>query len=441
VSISVASSVAGPEVASDVLTVIMEGHPIGEVERQGTGALRLRFDDRYSSDPTATPLSVSMPPTRREHGDARIRPWLWGLLPDNGDVLARWGLEFSVSVSSPFGLLGTQVGHDCAGAVQFCLPDDVDHLLDRPGAIEWLTEREVAARLGALRADSTTWLGPGFTGQFSLGGAQAKTALHHAGDRWGVPTGSVPTTHILKPAVVGFEAQHLNEHLCLTAARMLGIAAATTHIETFEDETAIVVERFDRTIRDGALTRVHQEDLCQALSVPPARKYQSDGGPTPGQIAELIRSAVPGDDAETDVWRFVDGLAFNWLIAGTDAHAKNYGLLLSQTQIRLAPHYDIASYLPYDDSEGHKVKLAMKVGADYKLNRTDRRRAWQQAADQLKLNRNGLLERVLDMAQRTPAAFVQAAEQAQLSGLDTDLPERLAVLVAERTRRCAELLS
>ena len=73
------------------------------------------------------------------------------------------------------------------------------------------------------------------------------------------------------------------------------------------------------------------------VSVTAAREYQSDGGPTPGQIAELIRSTIPG----------------------TDAHAKNYGLLLAANQVKLAPLYDIASILPYDDSDGHKVELAM----------------------------------------------------------------------------------
>ncbi len=425
----------------DAVTVILEGQPIGEVERLVSGALRLRYDDTYSTDPTATPLSVSMPPPREVHGDARITPWLRGLLPDNADVLTRWGRNFSVSVASPFPLLTTQVGHDCAGAVQFCVPGEVDELLDRPGDIMWLTEGEVAARLGNLRADSTSWLGPGLTGQFSLGGAQAKTALHNANGRWGVPTGSVPTTHILKPAVAGFEAQHINEHLCMTAARALGLPAADTRIEAFEEETAIIVERFDRTIRDGALVRVHQEDLCQALSIPPARKYQSDGGPTPAQIAELIRSSIPGPDAQTDVWRFADALVFNWLIAGTDAHAKNYGLLLAGTQIRLAPLYDIASLLPYDDSDGHKVKLAMKVGDDYKLHRTDRRRAWERAADELRLDRTRLVERATDLADRTPAAFAAAADEVEVAGLGTDLPERLVALVAERSRGCAAALS
>ena len=219
------------------------------------GALRRRYDGAYAADPQATPLSVSMPSTQEVHRDGRITPWLWGVLPDNADVLARWGRSFSVSIVSPFSLLATQVGHDCAGAVQFCPPDEVDELLDRPGDVGWLTEGEVAARLRLLRSDSTSWLGPGLSGQFSLGGFQAKTALHHVGGRWGIPTGSVPTTHILKPPVEGFEDQHLNEHLCLAAARVLGLPAARTRIERFEDETVVAVERFDRAMRDRSEER------------------------------------------------------------------------------------------------------------------------------------------------------------------------------------------
>ncbi len=439
--------------APGTLTVLLDGRPIGHVERLERGALRLRYDEAYRNDPTATLLSVSMPPSEEVHGDARATPWLWGLLPDNADVLARWGRGFGVSVASPFPLLGTHIGHDCAGAVQFCVPGDVDDLVGRRGDIVWLTEAEVASRLRTLRTDSTSWLGPGFAGQFSLGGAQAKTALHYVAatgtsgldhpdrGRWGVPSGSLPTTHILKPAVAGFEAQNVNEHLCLSAAAALGLRAAKSRVETFEDESAIVVERFDRSTQDATLMRVHQEDLCQALSIPPARKYPSDGGPTPGQIAELIRSSIPGPDAETDVWRFADALAFNWLIAGTDAHAKNYSLLLAGHQVRLAPLYDIASILPYDDTAGHKVKLAMKIGGDYKLRRTDRRKAWEHTADELKLDRDRLIARVIDLAVRLPAAFERAVTDGNLGGLSTDLPGRLVTLVSERSERCGAALS
>lgn len=425
---------------AEVLSVILEGRPIGEVERRANGSLQLRFDRDYTREADATPLSVSMPPTEETHGDARITSWLWNLLPDNSDVLNRWGRAFGVSVASPFPLLGAGPGHDCAGAVQFCHPSVVDDLLARPGDITWLAEAEVATRLRALRRDSTSWLGPGFTGQFSLGGAQAKTALHHAGGRWGVPSGSTPTTHILKPPVARFDAQDLNEHLCMAAARTLGMRVAETTFQQFEDETAIVVARYDRTTLDGSIVRIHQEDFCQALSVPPARKYQADGGPTPRQIVELLRAAVPGPDADDDVWRFADGLAFNWLIAGTDAHAKNYGLLLLGAQVRLAPFYDIASYLPYDDSDGHRITMAMKIGDDYRLRSTDRRSAWERTADELRLDRRRLLERVLDLTTRAPDAFAQAATAVEADGVGEDLPARLVELVTQRSQRCAAVL-
>src|SRR5262249_43198769 len=152
--------------------------------RARTGVLRLSYDDTYVDDADATLLSVSMAAPIREHLSATLTAWLWGLLPDNADVLARWGNRFGVSTASPFSLLGTQIGHDCAGAVQFCHPADIESLVGRPGEIEWLTNTEVAERLRELRRDSTAWLGRGFTGQFSLGGAQAKTALHFDGSRW-----------------------------------------------------------------------------------------------------------------------------------------------------------------------------------------------------------------------------------------------------------------
>ena len=420
---------------ADMLVVLLEGRPVGLIERAAGGALRFGYD--ADIDAATTPLSVSMPPSIRRHGDARITPWLWGILPDNADVLAHWGRRFGVSVASPFPLLATPVGRDCAGAVQFCPRDELDELLSRGGDVAPQSEAQVAQRLRSLRADGTSWLGPDFSGRFSLGGAQAKTALSLSEGRWGVPTGTAATSHILKPAMPGFDHLDLNEHLCLRAAGIAGLHAARSRMMMFEDETAIVVERFDRVRAAGELIRVHQEDLCQALGVHPARKYQSDGGPSPGQVAELLRSSIAGPAAEADVWRFADALAFNWLIAGTDAHAKNYSLLLSGTRVRLAPLYDVASMLPY---ETHRISLAMKVGGDYRLRRTDRRSAWDRTADELRLDRTRLIERVLDLAGRIPPALEQAIADDDVAAINSDLPQRLLDLVAARTAHCATIL-
>ena len=139
-------------------------------------------------------------------------------------------------------------------------------------------------------------------------------------------------------------------------------------------------------VGDGVL-RVHQEDLCQALGLPPDRKYQRDEGPTPAQIARLLRDSMPPSVAEDAVWRFADALAWNWLIAGTDAHAKNYSLLLSADQVRLAPLYDVASALPYGTDE-HKLRLAMKIGKSYAVY--PRRNYWPAAAADLDLDADAL---------------------------------------------------
>ncbi len=422
---------------SDALAVLLGDQVAGTLTRLTGGRLRFDYDARYREGAAPTPLSLSMPVRIASHPDRVVKPWLWGLLPDNEAVLRRWAREFQASAASPFSLLSTPVGEDCAGAVRFVAPDRVDDARGRSGDVIWLDEAGVAERLRELREDSTAWLGEVFTGQFSLAGAQAKTALLLEGDRWGVPTGSIPTTHILKPGVVGLADQDLDEHLCLDAARRAGLTVSRTRIERFADLSAIVVERYDRLTVDDRLVRVHQEDLCQALALAPDRKYQRDGGPTPARIARLLREAMPPSVAEEAVWRFADALAWNWLIGGTDAHAKNYSLLLAAGQVRLAPLYDVASALPYGTHE-RKLRLAMKIGDSYSVY--PRHDHWPAAAAALQLDAERLRARVRELAEAAPDAFAAAAGAPAVEALASDLPVRLVDLIADRSRRCLELL-
>jgi serine/threonine-protein kinase HipA len=423
---------------TDTLLVILDDVVAGTLTRLSGGRLRFDYDASYQERSGPTPLSLSMPAQVRSHPDQQINPWLWGLLPDNEQVLRRWGREFHVSASSAFSLLATPIGEDCAGAVRFTPPDERERVLGRTGEVMWLTEDDVASRLRELREDSTAWLGRTFTGQFSLAGAQAKTALLFDGSRWGVPSGPIPTTHILKPAIAGLDDHDLNEHLCLDAARRAGLIAARSTIGRFADETAVVITRYDR-IRDAEkrIARVHQEDLCQALGVPPGGKYQNEGGPTPARIARLFRDAMTPEAGEEAVRRFADALIWNWLIAGTDAHAKNYSVLLAGNQVRLAPLYDIASALPYGTHE-RKLRLAMKIGSSYDVFL--QRSRWPDAARDLGLDADALVERARELARITPDAFADAASAAEVEALQRDLPGQLLQLVADRARRCLELL-
>jgi serine/threonine-protein kinase HipA len=422
---------------SDVLLVILEDSVVGSIDRLANGRLQFEYTEEYRELREVTPVSISMPTQVRSHPDRIITPWLWGLLPDNDAVLARWARHFQVSASSPFSLLSTQIGEDCAGAVRFSPPDEIERVQARPGEVDWLSNEEVGQLLRDLREDSTSWLGRSFTGQFSLAGAQSKTALLYENGRWGVPSGAVATTHILKPAVAGFDDHDLNEHLCLDAARRAGLIAARTRIGIFGDETAVVVDRYDRLVVEGNTVRLHQEDVCQALGLPPSLKYQNEGGPSPGDVVKLFRSAMPPSIAEESVWRFADALIWNWLIAGTDAHAKNYSLLLVGDQVRLAPLYDVASALPYDTHE-RKLRFAMKIGGDYRVI-LDRNR-WPAAAKELGLDVEPLLTRVLQLATLAPDAFVDAAKDPEIESLDRSLPARLANLVATRSEKCRQLI-
>jgi HipA-like protein len=247
---------------ADELVVLMGGVVAGTLTRLPDARLRFEYDEAYRAGTDPTPLSVSMPVAISVHADDRRRQpvtnFLWGLLPDSEAVLDRWARHFHVTASSPFALLGTPVGADCAGAVAFTRADDLERLLARPGTVRWLGEAEIAGFLRDLRRDSTTWLGRSFIGQFSLAGAQAKTALLHRVGRWGLPSGALPTTHILKPAVVGFDDHDLNEHLCLEAARRAGLLGARSTIATFEGQTAVIVERYDRRVVDDDVVRIHQ---------------------------------------------------------------------------------------------------------------------------------------------------------------------------------------
>ncbi len=422
---------------TDSLVVLMEDLLAGTLVRARGGRLTFTYSEEYREREGATPLSLSMPTQIPSHPDRIVTAWLWGLLPDNDAVLRRWAREFHVSGGSPFSLLGTPVGEDCPGAIRFSTPEHIERALRRIGDVSWLTEEQVAGRLAELRQDSTAWLGQSFTGQFSLAGAQAKTALLFRDGKWGVPSGAAATTHILKPAVTGLDDHDLNEHLCLDAARRAGLTAARTQIASFAEQTAVVVTRYDRHLAAERVTRVHQEDLCQALAVPPAHKYQNEGGPGAAEIAALLRRTMPPRVAQAAVWAFADALAWNWLIAGTDAHAKNYSLLLAGNQVRLAPLYDIASALPYNTHE-RKLRLAMKIGGDYRLLPYNNR--WPAAARDLGLDAGALVDRVLELADRAPDALADAAGTQEVKRLKRKLPGKLVELAAERAARCRRLL-
>ena len=423
---------------TDVLVALADDRIMGEIRRSRSGRLTFVYDEDWRANGAAYPLSLSMPLVIAEYEHGRIEPWLWGLLPDNADVLARWGQRFQVSPRNAFALIGA-VGEDCAGAVQFVAPDRKFEFLEAGhGRVEWLADSDVALRIARLRQDRSAWRLAHDAGQFSLAGAQPKTALVFDGERWGVPSGRPPTTHILKPPIVGFEGHVENEHMCLALARELGLPAARSNVQHLGDEAAIVVSRYDRRPDGEGSRRLHQEDLCQALALPPTKKYQNDGGPDAQTMLEIIRTH--SSEHREDAWTFIRACVFNWLIGGTDAHAKNFSMLIGAGgRVRLAPLYDLASILVYD-FDVKKLKLATRIGGKYRLDQIGLRQ-WERFATEARVPKHEVLAACREMAHDLPSAVHAVAEQARRGGLDHPVIDRLEDVLAARAERCAHLLA
>jgi serine/threonine-protein kinase HipA len=424
---------------TDELVTLLGGRIAGRVRRRKGRRLSFVYEPSWRAAEDAYPLSLSMPLAAREHESKVIEPFLWGLLPDNEQIIERWARKFQVSARNVFALI-RHIGEDCAGAVQFVTPERLAPI--ESGAadgIEWLATKDVAQRLRVLREDHAAWRLPHDAGQFSLAGAQPKTALLFDGDRWGIPRGRIPTTHILKPPTGQFSGHAENEHVCLALARACGLPTAFSRIARFDDEIAIVVERFDRVRTGNDILRVHQVDACQALAIMPTRKYQNEGGPGTNEIVELLRthSSVRDEDVRT----FVHAVGFNWLIAGSDAHAKNYSLLISgRPRVRLAPLYDMASALPYEQSDVQKMKLAMKVGGQYRL-RDIGLRQWQKLARETRLDEDGLIAALRAMARQLPDLVSTLSARAHEEGLDKPVIARLASALTARAEVCQKTLA
>lgn len=423
--------------ASQSLAVLLNGEHAADLLR-GTGRLGARLRYVHSD---VRPLSLSLRAVRRPHAAEKVTPWLQGLLPDDGRVLARWAEAFDLPDATPFSILSSPVGRDCAGAVQFCGHDEIDDLNNRPGSLAPLSDDEVEAIIIALHNDSLAWLGEPASLQFSLSGGETKTALHRVGQQWFRPSGATPSTHILKPQLKlrTLDDLPLNEHLCQTAARNLGLPAARTEIADIGGIQTVIIERFDRSDTQGELVRLHQEDLCQALGLPPSKKYENKGGPTIAELAGVLRKH--STDAHGDIDRYRDALIFNWLIAGTDAHAKNYSIFLNGDSARLTPLYDLASGLPYrhDYKEIQRIELAQKIGRGYTLRRSDRRSAWNTASAALGLSASGALDRAEQLAEEIYGAFELAVEDLPEEFQDRRTVNTLLRHLHRRARACTSV--
>ena len=360
---------------STELTVWMNGELVGVWSRTRTGGHRLTYDEAWLYSPRRRSLSLSLPigPSREITG-APVSNYFENLLPENDNIRRRLSTRFHTRGTEAFELL-TAIGRDCVGAVQLLPPGTAPEGFDRVDGVP-VNDAEVEQLLRSVTAEPLPGTNEDLDeSRISIAGAQEKTALLFQHGKWFRPRGATPTTHIMKLplGVVGGGLQLdmsesvENEWLCAQILRELGFSVARTETAVFGAQKVLVVERFDRQwMEERWIARLPQEDFCQALAVPPDKKYESDGGPGIDDALKLLSgSAAPNADREQFL---LVQLAF-WLLAATDGHAKNFSVFLGAgDSYRLTPLYDVLSAWPVighgaNSLSPQKVRLAMGLRA------------------------------------------------------------------------------
>jgi serine/threonine-protein kinase HipA len=330
------------------LAVWMNGECVGSWRIGAGGVHAFAYAVSWLDASAARPLSLSLPLRSTPYSGAVVEAFFDNLLPDSPAIRQRLQSRFGAASQRAFDLLA-EVGRDCVGAVQL-LPDDVAPApIDR---IEGEPMRE--ADVATLLRRTPALAGLGREDQddlrISLAGAQEKTALLWHDGGWQRPLGTTPSTHIFKLPLgrvgnmqANFATSVENEWLCARLLHAFGLPVAECRIAQFEEQKALVVQRFDRRLAKAGThwLRLPQEDFCQATGTPPAFKYEADGGPGIVQGMQLLLGSAQADaDRET----FFKAQLLFWLLCATDGHAKNFSLHIEAGgRYRLAPLYDVLS--------------------------------------------------------------------------------------------------
>lgn len=335
------------------LDVYLHDRKAGVLTQEDDAQLAFAYTPDYLTGRPPHPLSVSMPLAEAPYPDRITRPYFSGLLPDER-ARRRLASALGVSDGNAFGLLEI-IGGECAGALSLYHEGETPPSADDDG-IEVLTEARLEEILDKLRARPL--LGGEEGVRLSLAGAQDKLAVCIEGAAIALAKGGRPTTHILKPFIETLNGTVENELFCMRLAARMGLTVPTVSMRTVGKIPFLLVERYDRHKEpDGKILRIHQEDFCQALSVPPELKYEDEGGPGAERSLALIAETTARPAA--DRLAFLQMLFFHYLVGNADAHAKNYALLYRSGTPDLAPLYDVLCTAAYP-----KVakKFAMSIG-------------------------------------------------------------------------------
>ena len=417
--------------AADQLAVLLDRQEVAVLERDGE-EIGLTYRPSLVRSAIGAPLiSVSLPVREARYERAAVLPYFDGVLPE-GATRDRLAARLRLDPADVFGLL-REIGRDCAGALSVIPAGERDRAND--DEVLWLDARELARRVADLR-DHPLGDDPAAGIRISLAGVQDKMAVVARKNKIGLPRGLTPSTHILKPASIerrgargeklAYPALVANEAFCLELARAAGLTTPGVEIVRIAGDPALLVERYDRLSENGRLARVHQEDFCQALSVPSRLKYEQQGGPGVKDFIALIDRW--STDVVTDRDELIDRVAFNYLIGNADAHAKNFSLLHRRGGIRLAPAYDLVSTAVYPHLD---PRMATSVNGMFDASGL-KPVHWRKWFEQLGVSERRYARRLAELADRVDEGRAPARAWIVERGIDDPLLTAMERLLVAR---------
>ena len=357
------------------------------------------------------PISLSLPLRAEEFSQKECLPFFEGLLPE-GDVKRRISDYLHISETSTLKLL-QELGGECAGVVSI-LPEDEENKTKNIyefSSVNYdpLSEKKLAEYIANI--NTRPLLKAKEKLRLSLAGAQEKLPLTYVNGKYYLPKNGAPSTHIIKPTGSGdLSSLAANEYICTKLAEGCGLPTSKMELKRIDNVEFLLINRYDRICEENLFSRIHQEDMCQALGILSDRKYQNDGGPGIADIYNLIKEKATIPLLETR--SFLRYVVFNLIIGNCDAHGKNYSLLFRDETVRLAPIYDVVCTIVYPNLTR---KFSMKVGKHYevkKINQDD----LGLLAEEMGLKSKTVLDCYSDVAENVVNAFAKLKEDLSLKG-------------------------
>ncbi|WP_421143487.1 type II toxin-antitoxin system HipA family toxin [Aeromonas dhakensis] len=424
------------------LAVYMNGYRVGTFTKTTSGAHQFQYHESWLAQSGSRPISLSMPLRHQAYRGDEAYNFFDNLLPDNTEVRNRVVARYQAASTQPFDLLSC-IGQDSVGALQLVteghdVPDvrRIDYKALSDDELEQiLTSYKSGIPLGMVREQEEF--------RISIAGAQEKTALLYLDDHWYLPLNATPTTHIIKLPIGKIESHSYsidlsqsveNEYLCTLITKEFGLPVPHCFMMQVGQVKALAVERFDRRYAADRswIMRLPQEDFCQVLNVPSARKYENHGGPG---ITDIMKTLLGSATPEQDRYLFMKSQVLFWLLAATDGHAKNFSVFIEpEGRFRLTPFYDILSVYPVFGGRGlnrRDAKLAMGLasskGKKYAIEQIFPRHFFQ-TAKAVGFERSAMEEILTELAnsvddvikrvtQQLPAGFPDAISSTILEGL------------------------